>query len=430
MFLWVRNLLNMKKRLKRKFDKLQNENKILSNQVIDLRLKMKRLHDEKINVIFVCYRPAVWRSMKSVYEYFDNSNEFNVAIVTIPQVNAKGEFDDEDSEEFFKNYQMIKGFDKVSGTFIDLKKLNPDYIFFQQPYNSIYPSEYRSDVVSKYAKLCYLSYFTFMDNLTSMWVNSSMYPVDYLKDVSLFFAQNENEKQFVLEKLKGEYNLEVQIFVTGNPKNDGLDEYRSRDSDIWSYKEREGHFRVIWTPRWTTSENSCHFFDYKDKLLDYCMVHSDIDFVFRPHPQTWFEFQRTGEFTEKEIASYKKRYEKLDNATIDSTAEYLNSFWHSDCLISDTSTTISQYFLTEKPIIYCYRNKSKYIFERTGGFSEGLYWVENWNELEKTLSMLMSGTDPLKEKRKQIINDYFMITSNVGNRIGEIILNDAKGFVR
>lgn len=416
----------VKDKLLCKFDAIEYENQLLAEQIIDLRIQLKVLQGKKINVVFLCHRPTVWRSTKSIYEYLKKDGRVKCMIVTFPQLTPFGTYDDEKADEYFDgNEDLVKGFDWKTKQFIDLKKLEPDYVFYQQGYNSIYIPEYRSNIVSKYAKICYLSYFTYMNNLANGGVDDECYQLDFLRDVSFFFAQYDSEKKYLESRLENVRGKKPMIFITGYPKYDNLTEYKESDSKAWGKKSWQGRFRIIWTPRWTTNENACHFFNYKDKLLDFCQNNQDIDFLFRPHPQAWVEWAHTGELSKREASLYRKKYDNVENATIDSISEYLSTFYHSDCLITDTSSIVPEYFLSGKPIIYCYEDGSRYQFERGKGFSDGLYWVKNWKELQNTLERLKKGEDPLREKRKQLIQECFNMKKSAGANIGNIIINDA-----
>ena len=404
----------IKKKIISKYKNLKYENEIIARQVVDLRIQVKALKGEKINVVFLCHRPAVWRSAKSIYEFLKQDERVKCIIVTFPQLTPLGTYDDEKADEYFSgNEDLVKGFNKATEKFIDLKTLDPDYV-------------YRSDVVSKYAKICYLSYFTYMANLKNGGVDEECYQLDFLKNVSFFFAQDSNENDY-LKKRFADVKIKPVVSITGYPKYDNLNEYMDNDSEAWKGRTWNGKFRIIWTPRWTTNENACHFFDYKDKLLDWCSKNDAVDFLFRPHPQAWVEWNHTGEFPQKEADIYKAKYCNIENAFIDTTPEYLRTFYHSNCLITDTSSVVPEYFLSGKPIIYCYGDNSRYQFEKGKGFSDGLYWVRNWSELEETLQMLIKGEDPLKEKRMWLINSYLDKKNSAGSNIGKIIITDAYG---
>ncbi|MGH7981440.1 MAG: hypothetical protein ACREE6_18840, partial [Limisphaerales bacterium] len=94
----------------------------------------------------------------------------------------------------------------------------------------------------------------------------------------------------------------------------------------------------------------------------------------------------------------------------DMNGGYEDTFSTSHVLISDISSMMIEFFSTGKPIIYTHR---KYIFNEYGRrMSEGLYWVRDVEELNRTLLMLLSGQDPLREKRKELMKDLFFMPEN------------------
>ncbi len=74
----------------RKFNTIEDENMIAPQQMINTRLLFKREKKEKVNVVFICHRPAVWRSMKSIYEELKKDERFKITIVSIPQILQRG----------------------------------------------------------------------------------------------------------------------------------------------------------------------------------------------------------------------------------------------------------------------------------------------------------------------------------------------------
>jgi CDP-glycerol glycerophosphotransferase (TagB/SpsB family) len=99
----------------------------------------------------------------------------------------------------------------------------------------------------------------------------------------------------------------------------------------------------------------------------------------------------------------------------------------SDILISDFSSMMVEYFATGKPIIYTHRTN---LFNEYGiMLSEGLYWVQNIRELDETISMLLSGKDPLRKRREELMNVlFFMPEGGAGRLIKEHVQTDYKNF--
>lgn len=415
-----------KEKLNHKFSTINNEIIQLSHENIELRLKLKKLSGEKINVVFVCHRPAVWGSLKTVYEAMKADSSFDVKIVTcpnkkqLPKIGLCHEiFESEGAEEFWKGDDVIQGYNYETGEWLDLRKLKPDYVFFQRSYNIELSLLYKSWEVTKFAKICYVEY----GYNTNKKLALECIPADFMKDVSLFFLQNNTENEWYNEYFNEMNNSFTKRYITGFPRFDSLEKYKNSESDNWK-KPHADRFRVIWTPRWATEEHNCHFFDYKEKLINYCKQNENsIDFILRPHPQMFTNFKTTKEMTQDEIKAFKQIFENSKNLFLDETKDYLNTFYSSDCLIADYTSLIPEYFLTGKPIIYCYNEKALYNIE--GEIFKGLYLVHNWDELVSTLELLRKGEDSLKAKREEITKNHFNISAEgAGFKIKEIIKED------
>lgn len=413
----IENELKLVRRIEKH---LEHESMILAENNIDVRLKLKKVTGEKVQILFVCYRPEVWNSLKTVYEAFQEDPVFEVTVLAIPnkmQLPKKGfnheEYESEGAEEFWKEQECIHGYDYQKKEWVDPRDLHPDYVFFQRPYNVTCSAKYKSWIVSKYAKICYVTYgYEIFEEETF----TSMHPEDFLASTSFYFAPNELHYELICQRLKSIDNYFTRPYITGFPRFD-LGYFAGE-------KEKKDMFAALWTPRWSTREGNCFFFDYKDLLLSYCDLNETFSLIFRPHPQSFLEWNATGEMTVEEEKAYRKEYEKRRNAKIDVNKDYLVSFEEVDCFITDITSLMPEYLLTGKPIIYCHRVDT--FSEHGKNLAEGFYWVRTWEELKETLDMLSTGKDPLKEKRKEVIQKCFYLPSGgAGVKIKEIIKKDA-----
>lgn len=139
---------------------LEQESMLLSESNIDTRLKLKKLLKEKIRVLFICHRPEVWNSLKTVYKAFHDDPAFETLIIAIPNKKQLPEgglnhevYESEGAEDYWESYDCVCGYNYENGQWIDPRDLCPDYVFFQQPYNITRSAKYKSWIVSKYAKL-------------------------------------------------------------------------------------------------------------------------------------------------------------------------------------------------------------------------------------------------------------------------------------
>ena len=395
------------------------------NRVIQERLKRKKEAGEPIHVVFVCHRPAVWESLHSVYDCIKEDPAFRVSLVAIPNKKQLPElglnheqYESEGAEEFWKNEGCIAGYNYETGEWLDLESLEPDYVFFQQPYNSCRPPQYHSRVVSRYARICYVSYFGvfYIDD-----IYDECAPLDYLGDLSFFFTQNPMDTRYIKQRLMLAAPHSCKVVNTGFPRYDCVEDYRVQKSDIW---QKQDSFKMVWTPRWTTNEGNCHFFDYKDRIVEYCKADPGVELVFRPHPQAFKEWNATGELPEEEAKIYKQNF-RNSNMHLDDSNNYYPMLYGSDCLITDRSTILLDYFCTGKPIIYCMsRDLHDKIFPE---LMEGMYCVNTWEEVQKVLCDLRQGIDRLETVRKQIVEKNFVTKGQTaGQKIAEEIKRDTQ----
>lgn len=417
-------------RFHNKINRLERQINTVTQENINLRFRLKSINNEKINVVFICWRPAIWTSLKSVYEEMKKDSAFNVTILTIPNKKQLPKlyfnhenYESEGAEDFWKGEDVVRGFDYDEKKWKDLRELKPDYVCLQQPYNGCRPEKLKACNISQYSKIFYVHYAS---NFIANEVLENSTPIDFFNYVSFMFNQNKMDYEIMKKHFNKMGNDFTKQYLTGFPRYDELKQYENMESDLWSLPRDKNNFRVIWTPRWCTDEGNCNFFDYKDYLLKYCEENPNVDFVFRPHPQAFSNWVSTGELTEEEEKMYRDSYKKLRNTTIDESKEYFATFFSSDCIITDVSSIISDYFLTGNPIIYCH--KKDYFNDYSRKLAEGFYWVRNWNELEKTLEMIRSGNDPLKEKRNELKNElYYFPKNGSGAMIKDIIKRDFNG---
>lgn len=418
----IRNLVQKNIELRNELEEARHAAVKVGQKAVDLRLKLKRINGEKINVVFVCHRPAVWESLHSVYDALKADDQFNVSIVAIPNKKELPKlwlnheiYESEGAEEFWKEYGCINGYNYETKEWLDLRTLNPDYVFFQQPYNITRSEEYKSWNVGQYAKICYLNYFS---PVSFGNIYDECTPPDFLKDISFYFTQNEIDHDYIIERYKRIGSLDTKCLMTGYPIYDNLSGIKG-NSDIWSDK-KHNKFRLVWTPRWTTNEGNCHFFDFKDKLIEFCLK-NDIELVFRPHPQAFKEWEATGEFSISEQEKLRKKFNEDERLHIDESNSYLDMFYSSDCLLSDPSSVIYDYFLTKKPIIFALGDGD---CNSADILHEGLYNITSWTEAKKVLEELIEKKDVLKLKREKMIQEKFYINkSGAGLTIASILKN-------
>lgn len=390
-----------------------------------IRAMLKNTQGLPINVLFVCHEPALWSMFESVYQAMAEDPGFSPKIIALPYAHGTlpaGEYKDAGMAEFLEEHgiSVIRGYDKESQKWIKPDELSPDYIFFQTPY-SFFPPEWHIEQVSLIARVCYIPYATC---LFTGEVDEILHPLSFFRYARLIFKEGLVLRDMLVRKFKqNEWFNERSIVVSGHPKLDYAQKTPVLMGSAWKRGVSENVKRILWTPRWNTSEGNCHFFDYKDFFENFCENHSEIDFAFRPHPLCLQNFLKTGEMSTEQLATMEYAYEHSPNRVIDKSGDYHDTFLTSDILVSDVSSMMLEYFVMGKPVVYTHRVDQ---FNEFGvSLSKGFYWVRNESELKNTLEMLLSGNDPLRAVREELIKtELFVAGGGAGSQIARRIQSD------
>ena len=400
----------MKAQIHQKYhDALQGEGDSLESRLIEHEealMRLKRIAKwkkrEKFTIVFLCYSPAMWRSLQSVYEAFAADDDFNVTILALPY-KCGNNFIDEGAYTFFSglSYNVVDGYDKQTGQWRNLCCFEPDFVFFQTPYDSArYADEYLVEKVAQYTAIGYVHYA--IGGLSG----NATYTRSFASHCSLNFVETESRRDVVLEHIRCVDTPRArQVCFTGHPKLDFLHEDHVQGAGPWKIPDENGLFRILWLPRWSNGEGCCFFPDYKDALLAYMQQHTDMELAFRPHPLALRTYVERNILTEEQLRRYIDTYATSDRAVLDTAADYLPTFFSSSVLVADYTSLMAEYIFTGKPIIYCHRTP---VFNKDfQQLAQGFYWAQDWRELEKTLDMLRNGEDPLAERRRELAASLF-----------------------
>ena len=364
-----------------------------------------------IRVCFLQQDPNCWNKSKALYDLLRQDSRFAVSLLCVPDPYDP---DTQSTYRFFEN----NGYDAIdarvgdgpwntienTGEWFDLRALQPDYVFYQQPYDGYLPKAYRSRYVAKYTKICLTPYGI---ALTKELLNCMEY--DFLKSVYCLYTVTETERQFNAGRFTLSHKLGLRHSkYLGTLVFCDLFSHSKKESASWDFSKNS--FRAIWTPRWTTDPKigGSNFFRYKDFLPEYARQNPRADILFRPHPMAFANFVRGGQMTQQEVDDYIRLLDSGANTALDRQKGYDATFWQSSVLISDISAVMVEYFVTGKPIIFCETE------ERTCTYLDMFqkmlsvcYIARNQQELAEYLDQLQAGCDPLQSARREMIRELF-----------------------
>lgn len=377
--------------LKRQIVTLQNyiQNYLSYNKL--KRVSNYHNHHLPIKVGFLTQVPECWQKTEPIFKEMIKREEFEVYVIQVPPFdiikNKVGDYSKEN--EYFENLVDKKHTIKYE----DFDLSSVDYLFYQRPYDPVYPNKLKSKNASKYTKLCYIPYGP--DDVR----NFGTKPLSFFRNLSISFLEDSCNVALVKAKFNSKFNFRYNRFVNiGYPSFEQMLKLEKKEKVASTC-------RILWTPRWSYSPiiGGSHFFEYVNFITSMALS-SKITLTIRPHPLMWENFLKEKLITIDQINKYKTKWNEL-NITLDNNQNVLDTFKRTDILISDTSSIVLMFFLTNKPIIFCKFNSADYseLFKK---ILPGMYLVNTQEELKKTINNLIKGIDPKKNIRDSIINEF------------------------
>ena len=362
-----------------------------------------------VRVVFLCQYIPAWIKVAPLYRKMCEDARFEPILLCVPSEDklSKPLAGENDTYAYFRD----QGFDEAvnavteAGGWFDLQSLSPDFVFYPRPYDTVLPAEYTGGRVCRYARICLLMYGM---SMTKQITKISLEPV-FFRHVYFYFAETDYVRRLNRRNFPFSHFFRIRRTENyGMPSLSLILEEKESSAPAWDFAP-QGAYRFMWTPRWTTDPNlgGTNFFLYKDWLLDYAENHGDTAWLFRPHPLAFDNFVRAGEMTQDQVDAYRSRIENAPNVTLDREKEYVTSFWQSDALITDISGIMPEYFLMDKPMVFCRSNMILDPTDFTARMLEGCYCVDGPEQLRQVLDGLRQGNDPLKQKRAAIIEELF-----------------------
>lgn len=377
--------------------------------------KRLRKNNKKIRVGFLCYDSARWKN-QSLYDLLDKDNMFEPIILftrlyTDKQTRIQTESEFWDSYNFFKNKGMNieLAYNIETNTYLDLKTFSPDYVFYQLPFYC-HPIQ-APDIVSHFALTAYVPYYTG----TSLCETSK--DLDFRAKLSHYYLANDGLKEYYQPLMR---NKGKNISVVGHPALDSY--YHTPYCD----KKDNNTFQVLYSPHHSIEENSpihlSTFLENGEFILNYAKKHSDIKWVFRPHPLLKKVLETV--WDKNKIDEYYKTWE--DIGILDEGGDYIEIFKDTDLLINDCGY-FSEFFPTGNPIIQLINPKACQYDKISTEIIDSCYTSHNNEELLYLMNLLIEQReDTKKTTRLEVIKHLNLKNIFAAQNILDNIKEDLK----
>lgn len=395
-------------------------------QYLTKRNRIVRTHcNEKMRIVFIVQRTEVFNSVRTIFEAAVADDDCEIYLLPLPRCanEYKELFWDTYASVVEFCYQLHGGtvidtYDFETETYYDLTELMPNYIFLNVPYTVQYPDVYSLEKLALIAKVCYVPYGYAMSNEEKFSdLYTSVFYTGLTKYISFLFADGDasysyckKNRMWLSERLFGR-----RLYNIGYPRFDTIDALEVRPMGN----------TILWLPRWTAAKQiddgnlASHFFDYNDSLLEYVDGQDYYRLVIRPHPLMFENYIEYGLMSEKDVLTYKEVMENNGKFLLDEKPSYDDAFNTADVLVADYSSTIIEFFLRGKPVIYC--GKREELSPQIADVTKTFYYVNGWEQLNKVLDDLKDGIDPLKDERRIAVEQFRAGTQDAGEAILNVL---------
>ena len=220
-------------------------------------------------------------------------------------------------------------------------------------------------------------------------------PIDYYlrfhQYVENYCVFDEITKNLYTEKMA---NKAKNVIVTGQPF-----------LDYFKLNKKESSEFIIYAPHWTICQKGIAYgtFEWNGEfLLDYAKSHPEQKWIFKPHPLLKKALIDNNVMTEQQAEDYYNEWDKIGLRY--EHGDYLELFNKSKMLITDCSSFLGEYFLTENPVIHLISKDATPYNETVNQIVKYYYKANDIDELKNLLEQVPNN-DFMKEERINALNE-------------------------
>lgn len=360
-----------------------------------------------IKVVFLLSSLPMWR-LEKVFERFQSDSRFHLTVALFPfpffaesqkkeAITAlRAYFIDRGIEPLDLSHQIYPG--KVLRRDID-----PDIIFYQQPYNHLYWNDLDCQFFSK-RLTCYIPYGMLL--VQESWTDKNLLSETAWR---LFYPSDQRKQQAT----KVLYNYGYNIRITGDPL---VDLFRAPSSGKAWKAQAFPKKRIIWAPHFSIQDegllNQDSFIWLYELMLKMASKYQDcVQFSFKPHPRLLSILYELPEWGKERADAYYQTWAERDNTQLD-TGFYLDLFKESDAMIHDSFSFSAEYHLSGKPALFTTK-KLQQVLNKMNAFGRDALSTHYIGDSESKIvefieHTVLEGFDPQKKEREAFYQKYLL----------------------
>jgi len=371
-----------------------------------IRIALLKISRKKqVNVVFLAMNTDMWR-YDGVYRRMAKDPRFNPVIVTAMRANVPMKLQLNEQDEMLqlfqeKGYKVLPGYDCKKQVWVKLKSLQPDVIFYTQPYYSgIYEGfEYYHYPLSL---ICYSPYSFQLSKADWNWNNALQncawrqyfvgpYQVKLSKELSKSRGQNARAVGYCLEEEYADFAANVAV-----------------QDAAWHHDQRK---RIIWAPHHSVYKSEMFkvssFLEIADAMVSLREKYSNkVVFAFKPHPVLQSKLYDI--WGKERTDAYYQGWAKGENSFY-APGAYQALFAGSDAMIHCSGSFIVEYLYTNKPVHYVYsqtRNPPE-LGEIGDAALDAHYKAHQVSDIDQFIeNVVLNGNDSMRVVRADVAKHY------------------------
>lgn len=402
--------------------------KVYYSLILPLELKERAKtigKKDRIEVVFFAMNLAMWR-YQGIYDLLSMDKRFNCHVVFTVAIDKKATWksDLEQMRDYFgsQGIQYVD-FDENKGVGYDVRgQINPDIVFYPQPYGNTYPAEHDFSVF-KDKLMCYMPY-----SINVIKASDWLYDLPFHNFAWKIYRPLSHDK-VIASKVARNKGRNV---VTSGYLN--LERYLSEEVvDVWK-NVNNGCKRLIWAPHFTieTAESWLrgrgNFLWMSQMMLDIARQYKDrLQIAFKPHPRLKSELYRHPDWGKEKTDRYYQLWANMENTQLE-TGDFVDLFKTSDAMIHDCASFTAEYLYVNKPVAFTTRDENS-ILEGNSEFGRAAlkqhYIVGNELEIRSFIeNVVLGGEDSMAAGRTEFFET--VLKPNVKVSTSQFIVNDIK----
>lgn len=376
---------------------------------------------KRVRVVFMAVDLAYWR-YQHLYELLAADERFEAHIVLSPCLGRQNQqLDMEQLRQFFNQ----RGIEYVDYDFhkqpFDIRgQLNPDIIFFAQPYEHLLCPEH--DCLNFYDRLvCYMPY--------AFWTSAKFaynlhfcnrawrlyYPIKPYLEIARQRASNRGRNVRVV----GYANADDYLCAEHRQVWKVMDDGKERKRIIWAPHFTINHFNGMKHPR-------SNFLWMAPLMLDIARRYSDrLQIAFKPHPTLLTQLYQHPDWGQQRTDEYYKQWQSMENTQLEMGA-YADLFMTSDAMIHDSGSFVVEYLYSKRPVMYISKDLQPLLETQSEFGQEAFRQAYNGScegDIRRFIDdIVLGGNDPMLPQREQFFNDYLL--PPCGKSVAQSIMDD------